>query len=389
MSTRVWHRLWLAAALCCGLPIAAQTPPEDTAMALDLREEVQHIAVTVKDLYGREETRQIPVTIFRPQGDGPFPLVIMNHGRAVSDKRAQQGRQRFESLSRYLVHKGFVVLLPTRVGYGETYGSFDPESSGNCNAMRVEPMAQAASDQVLATLAFARTLPYVDARRWLVMGQSVGGLTSIATVWRNPPGLVGGINFAGGTGGDPDKHPGDPCGPQVIERLLRDKAAGARQPMLWLYWANDQYWGEAIPKRWHQAWTAAGGIAEFHTLPAVGKDGHGGSGIDMNTWVPIVEPFLARLGFDKPGVIARPPASGFAAIDDAGKVPVNKATQDGLYRKFLEAKMPRAFAVGKQGSAGYATGDWAMGRALGYCQARRGDSCKLYAVDNDVVWTKD
>ena len=46
---------------------------------------------------------------------------------------------------------------------------------------------------------------------------------------------------------------------------------------------------------------------------------------------------------------------------------------------------PLAFAVGASGAAGWASGDWAMGRALGYCQ-RRGERCKLYAVDDDVVW---
>jgi dienelactone hydrolase len=380
-------------ALLCTLSAAAQTEatqaPVEIVMAQDLREEIQRLPVTVKDLNGRQETRQIPVTIFRPQGNGPFPLVIMNHGRAVSEKRAQQGRQRYENLARYLVGKGFVVLVPTRVGYGETYGDFDPESAGSCNALRLEPMTLAASDQVLATLAWARTLPYVDARRWLVMGQSVGGLTTVATVTRNPPGLVGAINFAGGTGGDPDKRTGEPCAPQATERLWQDKASGAKVPMLWLYWANDKYWGDAIPKRWYSAWVSGGGVAEFHTLPAVGVDGHNGLNIDMDTWVPLVEKYLAQRGFGTPGLISRPPVTAFARVDEAGKVPVAKVIQDGLYRKFLEAKAPRAFAVGKTGSAGYATGDWAMGRALGFCQARRGDSCKLYAVDDQVVWTKD
>ena len=132
----------------------------------------------------------------------------MSHGRATTERRAQQARQRFEPLARYLVSMGFVVLVPTRVGYGDTYGDFDPEDHGGCNAMRVEPVATAASDQVIAALSFARTLPYVDASRWVAMGQSVGGLTTVAVAWRNPPGLVGAINFAGGSGGDPERRPG-------------------------------------------------------------------------------------------------------------------------------------------------------------------------------------
>lgn len=375
-------RLLAAAALLWAGVATAQTevPP-----LRDLREETRQISVTVKDLYSRQETRQIPVTIFRPQGDGPFPLVVMNHGRAVTDKRAAQGVQRFEHLSRYLVGKGFVVLLPTRVGYAQTYGDFDPEASGECRSLRVEPMAIAASDQVLATLEFARTLPFVDATRWLVMGQSVGGLAAVATVGRQPAGLVGAVNFSGGVGGDPEKNPGNPCSSQQVARVFGSFAKGAKVSMLWLYWQNDLYWGTGMPRRWHEAWAAGGGLAEFQSLPPVGQDGHSGVSADMDHWVPLVDDYLARLGFGKPGVITRPPASAFAKVDEADKLPANQATRDGVYRKFLASKTPRAFALGPNNASGWAGGDWAMGRALGFC-ARRGEACKLYAVDDDVVW---
>lgn len=377
-------RLALAFALAAAATGAqAQPALPDAEIAQDLQEQIVRIPVTVKNLYGREETRPIPITIFRPRGDGPHPLAIVSHGRATQDRRAGQGRQRFEPLARYLVSKGFAVLVPTRVGYGETFGEFDPENAGGCQVMRVEPVSMAASDQVLATLEFARTLPYVDASRWVAIGQSVGGLTTVAVAWRNPPGLAAAINFAGGAGGDPERRPGEPCTPVQIERLWRDKAASVRVPMLWLYWANDKYWGEETPRRWHKAFTEGGAQAEFHSLPAVGADGHGGIGSDMNTWVPIVEAYLARAGFDKPGTITRPPATAFARIDEIDKVPAT--ARDANYRRFLEAKTPRAFAIGPSGQSGWATGDWAMGRALGSCQ-RRGEACRLYAVDDEVVW---
>ena len=369
------------------VPAHAQTTTEEPPVAKDMREEVQFISVTVKNLYRRQETREIPVIIFRPQGDGPFPLVIMNHGRATPDKRAQQGRQRYEFLSRYLVSKGFVVLLPTRVGYADTYGDFDPEDTGDCQSKRLEPMADAVFDQVAATLAYAKTLPFVDTSRWLVMGQSAGGMTSVITVSRHPPGLVGGINFAGGAGGDPDHRPRNPCGPQQVASLWKDAARGAAVPMLWLYWENDLYWGADIPRQWHEAWTSGGGKAELHTLPAAGQNGHGALSFDMDHWVPYADAFFAKLGFDRPGVPARPPATAFARVDEVDKVPVKASTRDGLYRKFLDAKLPRAFAIGPKGAAGYATGDWALGKALGFCQ-RRGEPCKLYAVDDEVVWVQ-
>jgi dienelactone hydrolase len=345
------------------------------------------IDVTVKDMYNRQETRPMPITIYRPPGDGPFPMVVFNHGRAPQERRAAQGRFRPEHAARYLVAKGFVVLVPMRVGYWETFGDFDPEYSGPCNRMTIEPMSTAASDQVLAAVEFARTLGYVDASRWLVVGQSVGGLTAVTTVGRKPTGLLGGINFAGGAGGNPDKNPGRPCSPGAISAYWGGLARNAAVPMLWLYWKNDKYWGEEIPREWHKAWVNGGGRAEFKSFPPAGDDGHPGLLVDMNSWLPAVDEFLNQLGFTQAAIVPRPAASGFAELGDIGKVPVGESGKTNGYPKFLASKSPRAFAVGERGGWGYATGDYAMGKAIGFCQ-RSGQSCRLYAVNDDVVWVR-
>ncbi len=377
-------RLWLWV-LCCVFAASAHAQG-NAALALDLREEVQQIPVTVTSSSGAEVSGPLTLTMYRPQGDGPFPLVVMSHGRAIAERRAQQGRQRYEPLARYLVSKGFAVFVPTRLGYGDTFGQFDPESAGSCAALRVESMAMAASEQVLAAVAYARSLPWVDASRWMAMGQSVGGLATLAVAWRQPPGLVAAINFSGGTGGNPELRPGNPCSPQVAEALWRSKAAASRVPMLWLYWANDLYWGAEWPQRWARAWQEGGGALEFHQLGAVGADGHAGLSIDMGQWVPLVESYLARAGFTQPGMIGRPPASDYAALDDLEKLPAGRAGRALYQRRFLAAQLPRAFAIGPDGVTGWASGDWAMGRALGFCQSTRGVKCKLYAVDDEVVW---
>jgi len=365
----------------------AERPPERPA--LDLREEITRIEVSVRDLYGRRETRPVTLTQYRPPGDGPFPIAIVNHGRATADRRAGQPRQRFEQLARYLVAKGFAVLVPTRVGYGDSYGDFDPEESGPCNAKRFEPMATAASDQVLAALDHALRQPWADTSRWITLGASVGGMAALATASRAPAGLRAAINFSGGAGGDPQRRRADPCGAVNLERLWRTQAASARIDTLWIYWTHDWYWGEKLPRRWAQAWNEGGGRAEFHQLDPWSTDevdGHTGVGNDMDRWVPLVEAFLARAGFTQSGVITRPPASGFARVDEVERVPVPAERRERLYPRFLEARPPRAFAVGTGGAAGWASGDWALGRALGACQAS-GQACRLYAVDDEVVWT--
>ena len=382
-SRRLAATALAAVATCLWVPVQAQE-----VMATDLREHVEHITVHAKDLFGHEADAMIPVTIFKPQGRGPFPLAIISHGRESGGNRATQGRQRFESLARYMVAKGFIVYVPTRMGYGETYGQFDPETPGRCDALRPAATAEAASDQIIATVQFASGQNDVDASRWVAIGQSVGGLATVALASRQPPGLVAAINFSGGVGGDPEHSPGAPCSPEQISRLWQVNASHAKAPSLWLYWQNDKFWGADNPRRWYDAWTAGGGTAEFHSLPAAGPpgtDGHTGMTIDMDTWAPLAEAFLAKAGFTIPGIAHKPAASGFAPLDDVSKVPTNTANRELYASRFLAAKGSRAFAIGAGGAVGWATGDWALARAMAACN-RRSDDCKAYAVDSEIVW---
>ena len=66
--------------------------------------------------------------------------------------------------------------------------------------------------------------------------------------------------------------------------------------MLWIYAENDSYFGPELTKRMHNAFTAAGGNAEYHLLPAFGNDGH--FLIDLADavplWAPVVSQFLEK-----------------------------------------------------------------------------------------------
>jgi hypothetical protein len=87
-------------------------------------------------------------------------------------------------------------------------------------------------------------------------------------------------------------------------------------------------------------------------------------------------------------LLSRPPQSGFAAIDDDTKVPLSP---NGIaeYRRFLATWPPRAFAIAPDKRTwGWVAGPVdAMRRALERCAMRAGHDCRLYAVDDEVVWT--
>jgi hypothetical protein len=86
----------------------------------------------------------------------------------------------------------------------------------------------------------------------------------------------------------------------------------------------------------------------------------------------------------------RPKASGFAAIEDIGKVPLSSDHGRREYESFLAAPLPRAMALSVDGLvATWKAGEFAATRlALQRCEQPSGRPCKLYAVDNDVVWNE-
>ena len=73
--------------------------------------------------------------------------------------------------------------------------------------------------EIDGTVNFAKTLPWADTKRLIVMGQSYGGFASIGASGQNRAGLIAAINFAGGGGGDPDRHPMQPCSAARMAQL--------------------------------------------------------------------------------------------------------------------------------------------------------------------------
>jgi hypothetical protein len=54
---------------------------------------------------------------------------------------------------------------------------------------------------------------------------------------------------------------------------------------------------------------------------------------------------------------------------------------------FLQKDVPRAFAIGPNGSCAYAAGQQdAMVKSLGRCAEVATGACSLYAVNDEVVW---
>jgi hypothetical protein len=85
--------------------------------------------------------------------------------------------------------------------------------------------------------------------------------------------------------------------------------------------------------------------------------------------------------------MARPAATNFSPLENVAAVPyLSNAGRTG-YRDYLKKSSPRAFALSVSGSWSWASeGDDPSDRALVSCQKKSAVPCKLFSVDNDIVW---
>jgi dienelactone hydrolase len=278
---RVALFVWLGAA--CGVSAAR------------IVEEVEKVPVTVVDVDGVTIRQDIVVTIFRDDQAPKAPYLILNHGRSTSAKgTASFGRARYPSNARYFVRKGFVVLVPTRIGYGVS-GGVDAERSGSCQHRDYRASYRASVEQSRQVLAHFASRPYLDATRGLAVGQSFGGVTAVGLAADRLPGLVASFNFAGGGGGRPSERPGKPCRPDLIEQRFAEYGRTAATPTYWFYGTGDRYWGDQLPREWFDAFRRTGGQGEFFTVRTAPANAHGFFVEETDAWRPTFERILREL----------------------------------------------------------------------------------------------
>jgi dienelactone hydrolase len=259
----------------------------------------------------QEEVWALPVTlptlayVVRPVGAGPFPLVIMNHGVSLNpQERAFFPFVEFRDAAMWFARRGNIVVAPTGSGYGAAaldaperglYGTFFSKI-GRCDNPNFQDAGLAVALLDKWIIDYMTDQKLIVPNGAIVVGQSAGGWAAIALSSRNVPSVKAIIAFAAGRGGRVGGKPNNNCAPDQLVEATADFGRSARTPMLWIYIENDTFFGPELSRRMHQAYTAAGGHAEYHLLPPFGSDGHflidSADGIAL--WAPLVSQFLDR-----------------------------------------------------------------------------------------------
>ena len=123
--------------------------------------------------------------VFKPDGPGPFPGLVWNHG---SEKNPDAGPQ-FDAVAAIFVPAGYAVFAPVRRGHGDSEGPYieqelQRQRGSERNRLQVRLLDGAQLDDQLAGLAYFKALPYVDPNRLAVAGCSYGGIQTLLAAER-------------------------------------------------------------------------------------------------------------------------------------------------------------------------------------------------------------
>lgn len=174
MKTRLIATVFLLAAAAS----AAWAQPPATADAAPYAE---------SDFTVGEGAMALPGTLAMPDGEGPFPAVVLVHGSGPQDRDSTTGPNRpLRDIAQGLAARGIATLrYDKRTRVHPVAATFDPDFN----------LDSEVTDDAVAAVAAMRQTPGIDPGRVFVFGHSLGAMLTPRILGR-ADGAAGGIMFA-------------------------------------------------------------------------------------------------------------------------------------------------------------------------------------------------
>ena len=240
----------------------------------------------------RSGTLTLHGVLYKPDGAGPFPAVLYNHGSAPG----MLSKEAFDALGPLFARHGWVFFGPYRRGQGLSASAGRYIGDQIDAAIAHGGMSEGADtmvrlletdhlDDQRAALAWLRQQPFVQSRRIAVAGNSFGGVETVLGVEQES--YCAAVDSAGGAQSWAQAPP-------LRERLLR-AVRHARAPIFFFQAANDY---DLTPSNaLAAAMKDAGEAHEVKIYPAYGRspqDGHAFGYFGSSIWAGDVFRFLER-----------------------------------------------------------------------------------------------
>jgi len=170
------ERAWALASL---IVVASWHPAPSTA-------QTQSAAISKERVTFKSGSLTLVGFLFKPDGAGPFPALVWNHG----SERSPGTMRQFDAVAAIFVPAGYVVFAPMRRGHGDSEGPYimdqlrrghDQHASAS---LAVRLLEGEHLDDQLAGQAYVKRLPYVDPQRLVVGGCSFGGIETLLAAER-------------------------------------------------------------------------------------------------------------------------------------------------------------------------------------------------------------
>jgi carboxymethylenebutenolidase len=236
--------------------------------------------------------------LWRPQGPGPFPAILLNHGSGrIREELERLGpyEGQAEILGPVFARHGYVFLLLFRRGVGlsadqgtSAVDLMNSESTAHGqearNTHQLRLLEGTEMSDAVSGLSFLRALHEVDARNVAIVGHSFGGSLSLLLAEREPN--LRALVIFSGAGYSWDRSP------ELRARLLT-ALSHIRAPAFFIHAANDYSLapGKALDARLQE-------LGKPHRLkiyPPIGRttdDGHAFPFLGVKIWEPDVFAFL-------------------------------------------------------------------------------------------------
>ena len=129
---------------------------------------------------------QIPAWLFKPHGEGPFPVVYSIHGGPEAQERPNYS---YRGFYQYLLSLGIGVIATNirgSSGYGKSYQRLIHRDLGGNDVKDFEAAAN-----------YLKSVPWVDPERIGVFGGSYGGFAVLTCLSRLPQYWAAGVDIVG------------------------------------------------------------------------------------------------------------------------------------------------------------------------------------------------
>ena len=250
--------------------------------------ELEGHPVSPREMTFRSGVLDLKGYLFVPPGEGPFPLMICNHGSGIDKGTPDVSRPGSAAV---LMSWGIASFLPHRHGYGNSPGpAWREDVSASFGTPEYDAQLAARlgreSDDVLAALDCVSALAEVRKDHIGVMGSSFGGTNALLAASKAKRFRCA-VEFAGAAM-NWDRTPG-------LRRLMLDAARRLTQPIFFAQAEND--YSTRPTRELAAALEPTGKIVRSKIYPAFGFNNHEGHLVESRgsmIWADDVRHFLEQ-----------------------------------------------------------------------------------------------